>query len=81
MPDVRNLATTAPSRPALTRIELLARWNTARRRREAAPLGGEEHAQATIEVGQLEVMINALDVEASEGRRVEPAHRAEPHHS
>ena len=83
MPDARNAAATAasPARPAPTRAELLGRWQEARRRRENAPLGSEEYRLATIEVGEIEVTINALDVEASEGRQVKPAHRGEKPHS
>ena len=81
MHDARNLANAAPARPAPTRAELLARWGAARRRRDSAPLGSEEHSRAVIEVGEIEVAINALDVEESEGRHVQPAHRVESHHS
>jgi len=73
MVDTRNSSTTAPARPAPTRMELLTRWMAARRRREAAQLGSEEFRQAVIEVGELEVMMNALDVAASGGQPVEPA--------
>lgn len=73
MPDTRNPTTTS-SRPAPTRADLLSRWMAARRRRDAAPLGGEDFRQATMEVGELEVAINRLDVEAA-ARRDEPAHR------
>lgn len=62
-------------RPAPTRADLLARWTGARRRRDAAPLGSEEHRRAVIEIGEIEVEINAVDVEASEGRTVKPAVR------
>ena len=73
MVDARNSSATAPARPAPTRTELLTRWMAARRRREAAQLGSEEFRQAVIEVGELEVMMNALDVAASGGQPVEPA--------
>jgi hypothetical protein len=80
MPDGKNpVAPTA--RPAPTRAELVARWGVARRRRDAAPLGSEEHRRAVIEVGEIEVEINAIDVEASEGRQVRPAHPGERAHS
>jgi hypothetical protein len=75
MPQARTVANAAPARPAPTRAELLARWTAARRRRDAAPLDSEEHRRAVIEVGEIEVLINALDVEQSEGRHVAPARR------
>ena len=78
----RNPASAAPTaRPAPTRADLVARWSAARRRRDAAAPDSEEHRKAVIEVGQIEVMINAMDVEASEGRHVQPAHRDEAMHS
>ena len=69
MPDARNSIAPRPT----SRADLLARWTAARRRRDAAPLGSDEHRRAVIEVGEIEVEINAVDVEASEGRRVQPA--------
>jgi len=81
MVDARNSSATAPARPAPTRTELLTRWMAARRRREAAQLGSEEFRQAVIEVGELEVMMNALDVAASGGQPAEPADAAERTHS
>ena len=79
MPDTRNPATN-PSRSAPTRADLLARWTAARRRRDAALLGGVDFRQATMEVGELEVAINALDVEAA-ARRDEPVQQPGPGHS
>lgn len=79
MPNVRNVAPAAPARPTLTRAELLALWQAARHRRDAAHVESEEYQRAAIEVGEIEVAINALDVEASEGRHVEPAHRDATH--
>lgn len=79
MPDVRNVAPAAPARPAPTRVELVGRWQAARRRRDAAPLESEEYRQAVIEVGEIEVSINALDVETTEGRHLQPAHRGGTH--
>jgi hypothetical protein len=76
MLDARNAATPAGRTP--TRAELVARWTAARKRRDAAQLGSEEHRRAVIEVGELEVEINALDVQATEGR---PARPAQPDHS
>ncbi len=78
MPDARNpVAPTGRPAPAPARPELIARWGAARRRRDAAPLGSEEHRRAVIEVGEIEVEINAVDVEAAEGRQVRPAHPGE----
>ena len=81
MVDARNSSATAPARPAPTRTELLTRWMAARRRRETAQLGSEEFRQAVIEVGELEVMMNALDVAASGEQPAEPADAAERTHS
>jgi hypothetical protein len=81
MVDARNSSATAPARPAPTRTELLTRWMAARRRRETAQLGSEEFRQAVIEVGELEVMMNALDVAASGEQQAEPADAAERTHS
>ena len=80
MPEAtKHVAAAADTAP--TRDELLARWNAARRRRETAALESAEYERATIEVGEIEVMINAVDVEASEGRSVKPAHRVKVQHS
>jgi hypothetical protein len=79
MLDARNAATPAGRTP--TRAELLARWSAARRRRDAAPLGSEEHRRAVIEVGEIEVEINAIDVQATEGRAARPAHPGDPEHA
>jgi hypothetical protein len=79
MLDTTNQASPT-ARPA-SRAELLARWTAARNRRDAAVLGSEEHRQAVIEVGEIEVEINAVDVERSEGRHVQPAHGAEIEHA
>jgi len=81
MSDPRNSAVVASTSAGLTRPELLMRWHAARRRRDLSPLESEERRVATIEVGELEVRINALDVEASEGRPVQPVHRVGTHHS
>ena len=59
----------------MTRAELLARWTAARRRRDAAPIDSPENRTAVIEIGEIEVTINALDVTVSEGRTVRPAQR------
>lgn len=79
MLDARNAATTAGRSP--TRADLLARWSAARRRRDATPLGSEEHRRAVIEVGELEVEINAADVTATEGRPARPATPGGPEHA
>jgi hypothetical protein len=63
----------AGTRPTPTRSDLVARWQAARRRRDAAAPGSEEQRQAIIELGELEVQINAVDVLISEGRDVAPA--------
>jgi hypothetical protein len=47
--------------PAPARAELLARWREARRRRDAAPLGGEEFRAAAEEIARIEVEIARLD--------------------
>jgi hypothetical protein len=60
---------------------LLARWQAARRRRDASPAESEEYRHAAIEIGEIEVQINSLDVETSEGRHVAPAHRGGGSHS
>lgn len=78
MLDARNPATPAGRAP--TRADLLARWTAARKRRDAAPLGSEEHRRAVIDVGEIEVEINALDVTATEGRPTQPARPGEPDH-
>jgi DNA-binding response OmpR family regulator len=70
-----SVMTSAPGQTAVTRAELLARWTAARRRRDAAPLDSPENRAAVIEVGEIEVTINALDVTVSEGRTVRPAKR------
>ena len=80
MPDARMPVPAAASDAALTRTELLARWNAARHRRDDAPLDSEARRAATIEVGEIEVEINALDVQRAEGRDVQPAHRGGVHH-
>ena len=79
MPESRSSAGAMPAAASPTRADLLVRWNEARRRRDAAALGSEAQRDATIEVGELEVWMNALDVAASEGRVVRPAQRGEPH--
>ena len=76
MADVAALADRTPSR-----AELLTRWQAARRRRDAAPENSEPFRAAAIEIGEIELMINALDVEASEGRQVRPVRSDEVHHS
>ena len=81
MVDARNNGTAAPARPAPTRTELLARWMAARRRPEAAQRGSEEVRQAVIEVGELEVAMNALDVASSEAHPTESADAGERTHS
>ena len=51
----------ADSLPAPTRESLLSRHADARRRRNAAPLGGPEWEQASAEVGRIEVEIARLE--------------------
>jgi hypothetical protein len=79
MLDARNAA--SPTGRAPTRADLLSRWSAARKRRDAAPLGSEEHRRAVIEVGEIEVEINALDVTVTEGRPAQPAHPGDPEHA
>jgi hypothetical protein len=47
--------------PAQTREELLAQHAEARRRRNAAPLGGHEWEAASAEVGRIEIEIARLE--------------------
>mgnify|MGYP006317341031 CR=1 FL=1 len=47
--------------PARTREELLAQHAEARRRRNAAPLGGHEWEAASAEVGRIEIEIARLE--------------------
>jgi hypothetical protein len=47
--------------PAPARAELLAQWREARRRRDGAPLGGEEFRAAAEEIARIEVEIARLD--------------------
>jgi hypothetical protein len=51
----------ADSLPAPTRDSLLSRHAEARRRRNAAPLGSHEWAQAVAEVGRIEVEIARIE--------------------
>jgi hypothetical protein len=81
MPESRPAPGSTPTAATPTRTELLMRWNEARRRRESAALGSDEYRKATIDVGELEVWVNALDVAASEGRAVRPAQPGEAHRS
>lgn len=50
-----------------TRAELLALHAAARRRRNAAPWGSDEHKRAVDEVGRIEVEIARVDREAGQG--------------
>jgi len=56
-------ATTEPEStpPAATREQLLVQHADARRRRNAAPLGSEAWAEASAEVGRIEVEIARLE--------------------
>jgi hypothetical protein len=47
--------------PARTREELLAEHAAARHRRDAAPLGSEEHRAAADEIGRIEVEIARIE--------------------
>jgi hypothetical protein len=58
MPDERH--SDAPTRTA-TRESLLALHEQARRRRNAAPLGGKEWEEASHEVGRLEIEIARIE--------------------
>lgn len=60
MSDTPSAGTPAP---ADTREALLARHADARRRRNQAPLGSEEWAEAVAEVGRIEVEIARSDRE------------------
>lgn len=53
--------TTAAPRPAETRDQLLARHAEARRQRNAAPLGSEAWAEASNEVGRIEIEIARIE--------------------
>jgi hypothetical protein len=44
-----------------TRDQLMAQWREARRRRDAAPLGGDEFRAAAEEIARIEVAIARLD--------------------
>jgi hypothetical protein len=44
-----------------TRDELMAQWREARRRRDAAPLGGDDFRAAAEEIARIEVAIARLD--------------------
>jgi hypothetical protein len=46
---------------AAQRAALLAAWQEQRRRRDAAPLGGDEFRAAAEEIGRLEIAIARLD--------------------
>lgn len=47
--------------PATTREELLVQHAEARRRRNSAPLGSPAWAEASLEVGRIEIQIAALE--------------------
>jgi hypothetical protein len=47
--------------PTRTREDLLAEHAEARRRRDAAPLGGEEYRAAADEIGRIEVEIARVE--------------------
>jgi hypothetical protein len=59
MPNQRRK--TAASKPAKTREQLLAQHAEARRRRNAAELGSEAWADASNEVGRIEIEIARLE--------------------
>jgi hypothetical protein len=44
-----------------TRDQLMAQWREARRRRDAAPLGGDDFRAAAEEIARIEVAIARLD--------------------
>jgi hypothetical protein len=50
-----------PADHAAAREQLLARWREARRRRDGAPLGGDEFRAAAEEIARIEVEIARLD--------------------
>jgi hypothetical protein len=49
-----------------TRAQLMEQWLAARRRRDGAPLGGDEFRAAAEEIARLEIEIARLD--RSQGR-------------
>lgn len=60
-PAAGQPASTGAEDHAARREQLLARWQEQRRRRDAAPLGGEEFRAAAEEIGRLEIEIARLD--------------------
>jgi hypothetical protein len=46
-----------------TRERLMAEWREARRRRDSAPLGGDEFRAAAEDIARLEIEIASLDRE------------------
>jgi hypothetical protein len=56
-----------------SRADLLRRHTEARRRRDAAPLGGPDWAAAATEVSDLEIRISAIEVVEAGGEYAEPA--------
>ncbi len=54
-------ATKVDTKLPATRDELLDRHTAARRKRNAAPLGSEEHRAAVDEIGRIEVRIAAIE--------------------
>ena len=54
-------ATKVDTKLPATRDELLERHTTARRKRNAATLGSEEHRAAVDEIGRIEVRIAAIE--------------------
>lgn len=62
MPDPKtDTSSPGSTLPAPTRESLLVRHADARRRRNAAPLGGHEWEEASAEVGRIEVEIARLE--------------------
>ena len=57
----RPMAGDEAARLPATRDELLDRHTAARRKRNAAPLGSEEHGAAVDEIGRIEVRIAAIE--------------------
>ena len=47
--------------PAKNRDQLMAQWREARRRRDAAPLGGKTYEHAAQEIARIEVEIARIE--------------------